>query len=445
MLASRGVLFALSLRQMWRAVGLLTVAAVLGSLLIAVLPSSPAAAQGSSPGLPRALAPAVSAADFQPGFIISDDLFYDGNAMTEAQIQAFLDQRIGTCQTNLCLNVFRADLPTYPAVSSSTTGNLICKEVSGGTNLRASTIIYRVQQACGISAKVILVTLQKEQGLISGQNSKAPSNYSLNYAMGWACPDSTGCVDASSWFGYQVYRGSRQLVTYKLARFARQPGVHQIQFHPDPSCGSTSVDVRNYATAALYNYTPYQPSAASLAAWPNAAPGPCHSYGNRNFFFFYNAWFGSTYVVDGSRALDEAYAAAGGVESGLGVMVAASACSVGVESCWRQYENGLLGWRLSTGAVLVSGEVFVEYAKRGGATGSLGLPVATASFFETDVNGPGIVQIFQGGYLYVSDSGRAVVRPESNYARFWAQQGWIRGAFGWPLADESCIGGVCSQ
>lgn len=249
-----------------------------------------------APGQPNAVS------TFSPGFIIADQNFYAHDAMTEAQIQAFLDAQVGTCLSTDCLNVLRVNMPSYPSFTSQTTGNLVCSAVTGGNLLRASTIIYRVQQACGISARVILVTLQKEQGLITSRN---PSNYALSYAMGWACPDSTGCVDPNSQFGFQVYRGGRQLVTYKLANFARQPGVQAIAFSPSPGCGSTSVNVVNYATAALYNYTPYQPTAASLAAWPSAVSpyNACNSYGNRNFWFFYNQWFGNpTAVIPGAPA-----------------------------------------------------------------------------------------------------------------------------------------------
>ena len=223
-----------------------------------------------------ALSPAPAIADpwsFDPGLIISDSQFYDDDAMTEAEIQRFLEEKIGPCTTTRCLDIFRFSIPTYPAFTSQTTDNLVCRQVEGGSNLLTSTVIFRVQQACGISAKVILVTLDKEQGLITGRQSTGPSDYSLNFAMGWGCPDTTGCTDASSALGYQIYRGGRQLVTYKLADFSRQPGVHNIQFHPNPSCGSTAVNIRNYATAALYNYTPYQPTAAALAA-PAAASAP---------------------------------------------------------------------------------------------------------------------------------------------------------------------------
>src|SRR5690554_4684881 len=39
---------------------------------------------------PAAPAEAISGADFDPGYIISDSEFYKGNAMSEAEIQAFL-------------------------------------------------------------------------------------------------------------------------------------------------------------------------------------------------------------------------------------------------------------------------------------------------------------------------------------------------------------------
>lgn len=410
----------------WRLGGLALVFATVASTLTVFSPPAPAEA--------------ATAADFQPGFIISDDLFYDGDSMTEAQIQSFLDQRIGACLNGRCLNVLRVNLPTYPAHTSSTTGNLVCDTVQGGTNILASTVIFRVQQACNISAKVILVTLQKEQGLIL---SKSPSNYALNFAMGWACPDTTGCIDASSWFGYQVYRGSRQLVTYKLANFARQPGVHNIQFHPDPSCGSTPVNIRNFATAALYNYTPYQPSAAALAAFPGPAAGTCHSYGNRNFFFFYNQWFGSTFSVDGPFALNQAYSELGGAGGVLGAQVAASPCVVGNTSCWREYTNGYIGWRSNTGAYAVTGDAATAYRAAGGPTGRLGYPTTTVNAIEGP-NGNGFGQNFAGGQILSSAAGAFSVT--SRLLAMYTSFGWVRGVLAWPTSDQVCdSSGTCTQ
>src|SRR5690606_22473929 len=136
---------------------------------------------------------------------------------------------------------------------------------------------------------VILVTLQKEQGLVT---SRAPSDWALRAAMGMGCPDTAPCDDAFAGLATQVMSGARQLRVCKVGGFRRQPGAQYVPDHPNAGCGGTTVNVRNYATAALYNYTPYQPNAAALANLGGTGDG-CSSYGNRNFWRFYNDWFGS--------------------------------------------------------------------------------------------------------------------------------------------------------
>lgn len=241
-------------------------------------------------------AAAISGSEFDPGLIISDDEFYDGSAMTEAEIQSFLNSQSGVLKT------LRQDVATRPQEISQTTGNLICNEITGGSNLLASTIIYRAQVACGISAKVILVTLQKEQGLITRTN---PSYHNINYALGYGCPDTpAGCGADYEGFGYQVFTGTRQFKAYKAANFAKQPGVHSIAYYPNnSSCGALSINIRNYATAALYNYTPYVPNAAALANLGGLGDS-CSSYGNRNFWYYYYSWFGNPTDIKPTAAVE---------------------------------------------------------------------------------------------------------------------------------------------
>jgi putative cell wall-binding protein len=236
---------------------------------------------------PTPAAQAVSGSDFDPGYIISDDLFYDSAAMSVPEIQSFLDSKIGTCLTDRCLNV--AVLPVSTRAAYYSSGDVVCSEIAGGT-LSVAELLYRTQVACGISAKVILVTMQKEQSLVT---SRAPSDWALRSAMGMGCPDTAPCDDAFAGLANQIMSGARQMKVYKVAGFARQPGVHYIGYSPDSTCGGTDVDIRNYATAALYNYTPYQPNAAALANLGGVGDG-CSSYGNRNFWAYYNNWFGST-------------------------------------------------------------------------------------------------------------------------------------------------------
>ncbi|WP_341954155.1 cell wall-binding repeat-containing protein [Salinibacterium sp. TMP30] len=245
--------------------------AVLAVGMVAQTPPQPAAA--------------ISGSEFDPGTIISDAEFYNGNAMTEAQIQSFLNSKTGI------LKSLRQNVATRPKEVSQTTGNLICEQILGGTKLLASTMIYRAQVACGISAKVILVTLQKEQGLIT---NFSPSYHNINFALGYGCPDTpAGCSGAYEGFGYQVFTGTRQFKAYKAANFAKQPGTHTIAYFPNNvACGSKTIKVTNYATAALYNYTPYVPNAAALANLGGLG-NSCSSYGNRNFWYYYYSWFGN--------------------------------------------------------------------------------------------------------------------------------------------------------
>lgn len=243
------------------------------------------------------LVKAAAVVGFNPEKIISDALFYDGNAMSAAEIQSFLDSKIGRCENGKCLNVLTASISSRDAWYSQATGDLVCSALQGGT-MRVSELIYRVQVACGISAKVILVTLQKEQGLTT---SSAPSDWNLRAAMGASCPDTEPCDPAYSGVGPQIVQGVRQLKIYKAGKFAKQPGVNFIGYNPNSACGGTNINIQNYATAALYNYTPYQPNAAALAAGWGLGDG-CSSYGNRNFFNYYTSWFGSTTGAAANRA-----------------------------------------------------------------------------------------------------------------------------------------------
>ncbi|ODT29150.1 MAG: hypothetical protein ABS63_01335 [Microbacterium sp. SCN 70-27] len=254
----------------------------------------------AAPAVDAGIVQAAAVVGFNPESIISDALFYDGNAMSAAEIQAFLNAKIGTCQNGKCLNVLTTGISSRGAVVSQTTGNLICSAIQGGT-MPVSELIYRVQVACGISAKVILTTLQKEQGLTT---SSAPSDWNLKAAMGASCPDTAPCDPAFAGVGPQILKGTQQLKTYKAANFAKQPGVNFIGYNPNSACGGTTLNIRNYATAALYNYTPYQPNAAALAAGYGLGDG-CSSYGNRNFYNYYTQWFGSTQgIVNPFGALD---------------------------------------------------------------------------------------------------------------------------------------------
>lgn len=232
---------------------------------------------------------AVDLRSFDPGTLIADDDFYDADALTAEQIQAFLDDQVGECRTDTCLAHLRTSLPARGPIVADATGETVCEGYDGG-EFSAAEIIDRVQRACGISAKVILVTLQKEQSLVSGRVARAPSPEQLGAAMGARCPDDASCDAGVAGFAAQVAQGATDLKSYSASDFMRQPGTHYIAYSPDPACGGTDVTITNEATAALYNYTPYQPNPAALAArWGTG--DSCSAYGNRNFALYWALWF----------------------------------------------------------------------------------------------------------------------------------------------------------
>jgi putative cell wall-binding protein len=238
---------------------------------------------------------AADVALFSAGYLINDHVFYNSAAMTEAQIQAFLNEMQPSCGNALCLRDYVQTTDTRVATPR-------CAQYTGGTNERAARIIYKVQVACGISAKVILVTLQKEQGLIT---NTAPSSTRLRIAMGYGCPDTAACDALYFGFFNQVYSAASQFQRYKQNPngYKHQPfTTESVYYHPNsfvvnpPTCGSKSVYIQNYATAGLYNYTPYTPNAAALGNLYGTGDA-CSSYGNRNFWRLFTDWFGSPTFV----------------------------------------------------------------------------------------------------------------------------------------------------
>jgi hypothetical protein len=239
-------------------------------------------------------AQAVSGADFDPGNIISDQTFFNASAMSEAQIQAFLTSRIGSCTNANCLSAKRLD-------TSSRGADAMCGAYQGASQEPVSRIIAKVAQACGINPQVLLVTLQKEQSLVTGSIAKGPSDARLERAMGYACPDSAngGCDPSFAGVYNQLYKASWQFKRYAnpagTSNYFTQyaPGGNRnVLYNPNAACGSKSVFIKNQATANLYYYTPYTPNAAALANL-NGSGDACSAYGNRNFWVYFNDWFGS--------------------------------------------------------------------------------------------------------------------------------------------------------
>lgn len=236
----------------------------------------------------------TSLVGFQAGNIISDAVFTDESTMTETQIQAFFDSKVKTCVVGtdengkpfVCLKDFRITSVDMPA-------DAYCDGYRGGTNESAARIIYKVAQSCDINPQVLIVMLQKEQGLVT---HVWPSAWRYDKALGQGCPDTAPCDPKFVGFFHQIYGAGRQMQMYMEGRWFTwyAPGkTWGILYHPNASCGRGNVFVANKATSALYYYTPYQPNASAMRAGYGTGDA-CSSYGNRNFYNYFTDWFGST-------------------------------------------------------------------------------------------------------------------------------------------------------
>jgi hypothetical protein len=198
-----------------------------------------------------------------------------------------------------------ACLKDYRQSTTSRAADAKCSGAyAGAADESAATIIVKVAQACGINPRVLLVTLQKEQSLITRKTAGTAAVYQK--AMGYGCPDTAACDALYYGFFNQVYSAAAQFRNYanNPTRYAHRAGVvANIAYHPNTACGSSAVLIRNQATASLYNYTPYQPNAAALAAGYGTGDA-CSSYGNRNFWAYFTDWLGSTVSPDPMGSLD---------------------------------------------------------------------------------------------------------------------------------------------
>ena len=229
---------------------------------------------------------AANASNWDAGYIISDENFYNGRALTsEQQVQSFLQSKNAGCVSGAtCILNYREPTPTMAA-------SAYCDRIDGRANESAASIIHRVGQACNISQMALIVLLEKEQSLITSRN---PTSRQFTAATGYACPDTAPCDAGFGGFFTQVYYGARAYQYYKThpTQYRHIAGQwNTVLYNPKASCGSSQVFIQNNATAGLYNYTPYQPNRAALSNLYGTGD-TCSAYGNRNFWRLYTDWFG---------------------------------------------------------------------------------------------------------------------------------------------------------
>lgn len=155
---------------------------------------------------------------FNPDTVITD-VNYRSQDMTATGIQAFLDRQAGPLK-----NHYFND--------------------HNGVRKSAAEIIADAADRYNISPRVILVTLQKEQSLLSKRPSKQSA---YDWAMGCGRPDSGKMIMKYKGFGNQIWGGAEKLHTNS------KPWRAGIMMPID----SSTVYPSNSSTYSLYKYTPH--------------------------------------------------------------------------------------------------------------------------------------------------------------------------------------------
>ena len=261
-------------------------------------------------------ATAATASNWEAGRIIDDGVFYNGEDMSVEQIQAFLNSKVTSCDTNgtQMYNSYQTNAqyaaskgwpgPSYVCLkdyyqvprSDQNINNLSTNVIPSGA-ISAAAIIKNAASTYNVNPKALLVLLEKESLNLMKDSWPLPSQY--RNPMGYGCPDTAPCDPQYEGFYNQMTNAARQ---FKIYRDNANSYRHKANQNNDilyqansPSCGSSTVYVESQATAGLYNYTPYQPNRAALNNLYGTGDG-CSAYGNRNFWRIYSDWFGTTYA-----------------------------------------------------------------------------------------------------------------------------------------------------
>ena len=307
-------------------------------------------------------------------------------------------------------------------------------EKGGGAftgGLSSAQIIYNAAQAYSINPRVLLVMLKKESlGPLTADSWPLKNQY--KYAMGYACPDSgpdysANCDTSKAGFYKQMMTAAWQLNYYKEHPndYRYHLGWNDIQYNKVPSCGTKRVYIENMATLSLYIYTPYTPNDAALAAYPGEVN--CGAYGNRNFYAYFKEWFGIMVPPE----LNDRYVALGGSNGSLGKPIDTNVCSVARDVCYQQFQNGFIIYNATTGAWESRGAIRDYWAAMGYQNGAAGYPTGSETYSPASGT---YSQTYQYGTIAGNGTtGYWFVR--NNIKDRWNATGGASGSLGAPLAS----------
>ena len=244
-------------------------------------------------GIGGKIAFAAPIIDFKPGHIIDDTVFTNTSSMSQSQIQSFLNNKVPVCDTwGSQTSEYGGGTRLQWAQAHGYSPPFTCLKDYVENGKPAAQIITETAQEFSINPQVLIVLLQKEQGLVT---DTWPVSGQYRSATGYGCPDTAPCDSQYYGFTNQLYRAAkmfRSIMNNDPSWYTPYTlGNNFIRWSPDASCGGGNVFIENRSTQALYNYTPYQPNQAALSAGYGQGDS-CSAYGNRNFYLYFRDWFG---------------------------------------------------------------------------------------------------------------------------------------------------------
>lgn len=387
---------------------------------------------------------------FKAGNIMDDAVMSNKGAMSESQIQSFLKSKADSCTSK---GPYSNGSYYYDKLSKSgdgktaydgsyvwniKNGHFVCMADDKFGGETAAHIIWQAAQDYNVNPQVLIVLLQKEQGLVT---DGFPNNHQYLAATGYDCPDNgNGCNNANAGFKTQIRKAAALFHEVLTGGWTNYPvGSNFVKYNPSDSCGGTVINIANRATSALYRYTPYQPNKAALDAGYGSG-NSCSAYGNRNFYNYFTDWFGSTIYKLGG-AIGAKYNSLGGSHGVLG-MPQSNEITLSTGGVYQQFENGQIYWKTQKGAWVIAYGTGNKYIDAGADKSILGYPLGDEKTLATG----GVYQQFEHGRIYwKSTKGTWIVA--GGIGDKYITLGADGSTLGYPLSDEivSSAGGVYQQ
>lgn len=394
---------------------------------------------------------AASLDHFDPGNIITDYNMSRYFSMTESEIQNFLKSK-NSCDDTRTYLADRYSSYTYHIEN----GHFVCMAdekfdvntgepaVGNAPSESAAHIIYTVAQEYRINPQVLIVLLQKEQGLIT---DTWPNYRQYRAATGYGCPDTAPCAEKYYGLRNQISNAAKLFRTVLDGGWTNYPlGDNYIQYNPNAACGGSVVNIRNLATSSLYRYTPYQPNASSLRAGYGSGDS-CGAYGNRNFYLYFSDWFSdptddstasplgvvqslnAEQVAIARRILDQ-FNRLGGSEK-FGAEVTGLEWNSATGIYWVEYEKGFIVGNDKHGYYESIGKIREVWRAKGFESSNLGFPTSN---IETNSNTGIYWQYFEDGAIVGNDK-YGYYESSGRIREVWRNQNFESGPLGFPTGN----------